>query len=80
MKYDLVGVDGNAYAVMGYTGRALRDEGLGDLVSEMRTKATSGDYTNLLCVCMEYIDMANEKAIENGYDPEEDEDYEDDEW
>lgn len=71
-KYTLVGVDGNAYCVMGYTARALKNEGLRDLVEEMQKKATSGDYNNLLCVCMEYIDMANEKAIENGWE----EDYE----
>ena len=77
MKYTLVGVDGNAFAIMGYTARALRNEGLGDKVSEMQTKAMSGDYNNLLCVCMEYIDMANDKAaIENGWEDEEDEEYE----
>lgn len=62
MKYDLVGVDGNAFAVMGYTAKALRREGLSSLINEMRTKAMSGDYNNLLMVCMEYIDRANEKA------------------
>ena len=73
MKYDLVGIDGNAFSVMGYTARALRREGLGDLCEEMQTKAMSGDYDNLLCVCMDYIDKANEKAVENGYvDAEED--------
>lgn len=64
-KYTLVGVDGNAYCVMGYTARALKREGLRDLVGEMHERATSGDYNNLLCVCMEYIDKANEKASEN---------------
>ena len=72
MKYDLVGVDGNAFSIMGYTSNALKREGLGDLVDEMQERATSGDYDNLLCVCMEYIDMANEKAVENGWE----EDYE----
>ncbi len=62
MKYSLVGVDGNAYAVMGYTARALKSEGLRGLVDEMHNRATSGDYNNLLCVCMEYIDKANEAA------------------
>ena len=62
MKYSLVGVDGNAFAIMGYTGRALKREGLRDKVDEMISRATSGDYSNLICVCMEYIDMANEKA------------------
>lgn len=68
MKYDLVGVDGNAYSVMGYTARALKREGLGDLVDKMHEEAKSGDYSNLICVCMEYIDKANEKAIENGWE------------
>ena len=62
MKYDLVGVDGNAYSIMGYTARALKNEGLHDLVDDMYKKATEGDYSHLLCVCMEYIDMANERA------------------
>ena len=61
-KYSLVGIDGNAFSVMGYTARALKREGLRDKVDEMYSKATKGDYDNLLMVCMEYIDMANEAA------------------
>ena len=72
-KYDLVGQDGNAFALMGYTARALKNEGLGELVSEMQKKATSGDYYHLIAVCDEYIEMANQKAEENGYEDEEDE-------
>lgn len=72
-KYDLVGVDGNAFAVMGYTASALKNEGLGNLVSEMQNRATSGDYNNLLCVCMDYLNKANEKAIETGYEDDYDE-------
>ena len=71
-KYDLVGVDGNAFCVMGYTSNALKREGLGNLCDEMRMKAMSGDYNNLLCVCMDYINKANEKAEQNGYVDEED--------
>lgn len=62
MKYDLVGVDGNAFAIMGYTSSALRREKLGGLVSEMMDRAMSGDYYNLISVCSEYIDKANEAA------------------
>lgn len=73
-KYDLVGQDGNAYSLMGYTARALRNEGLRDLEQEMMKKATSGDYYNLIAVCDDYLQMANRKAEENGYeDDEEDE-------
>lgn len=74
-KYTLVGVNGNAYAVMAYTARALKNEGLRDLVDEMHQKATSGDYNNLLCVCMDYVDMANDAAEENGYVDEDEDDY-----
>lgn len=65
MKYSLVGVDGNAFSVMGFTARALRREGLRDLVDKMYEEAMSGDYYNLLAVCQGYIDLANERAEEN---------------
>jgi hypothetical protein len=63
-RYDLVGVDGNAFSIIGYTGRALKQTGHRDLVDQMRKEATSGDYNNLLCVCMKYIDIANESLEE----------------
>lgn len=66
-KYDLVGVDGNAFALMGYTARALKNEGLRDKVEEMQSKAMASDYYHLIAVCDEYIEMANDKARENGY-------------
>lgn len=65
MKYNLVGVDGNAYSIMGYTSKALKNEGLGDKVDEMYKRATSGDYYNLIAVCDEYVQMANEVANKN---------------
>ena len=66
-KYDLVGVDGNAFALMGYTARALKNEGLRDKVEEMQSKAMASDYYHLIAVCDEYIEMAHDKARENGY-------------
>lgn len=65
-KYDLVGVDGNAFAVMGYTARALSREGLRDLIPQMRKEAVAGDYNDLVCVCMGYLDKANEAAEKKG--------------
>ena len=70
-KYNLVGVDGNAFSIMGYTANALKKEGLKDKVKEMHEKATSGDYYNLIAVCDDYINMANEEAVKNGYVDEE---------
>lgn len=74
-KYSLVGQDGNAFALMGYTSRALRDEGLRELVPEMQNKAMSGGYCHLIAVCVDYLDIANAKAIENGYEEDSDDDF-----
>ena len=70
-KYTLVGVDGNAFSVMAYTATALRREGLGNLEDEMTEKATSGNYSHLIAVCSDYVQMANDKAVENGYEEDE---------
>ena len=64
-RYSLVGVDGNAYCVMGYTARAMLREGFSQKeVDEMYKKAQSSDYNNLLCVCMDYIEKVNKKIKE----------------
>lgn len=68
--YTLVGVDGNAYAIMGYTARALKQTGHKDLVDKMYKEATSGNYYNLIAVCDSYIDIANE-----GLEEEDDNEY-----
>lgn len=62
MKYSLVGVDGNAFAIMGYTAKALRETGHADLVKNMQERATNGDYNNLIYVCQRYLDIANEEV------------------
>lgn len=62
MKYDLCGVDGNAYSIMGYTSRALKREGLRHLVDQMHKEAMSGDYDYLVVTCMKYLDKANKAA------------------
>lgn len=60
MRYSLVGVDGNAFSLMGYTARALKKTGHEDLVAKMREEAMSGDYYNLIAVCDKYIDICND--------------------
>lgn len=76
MRYTLVGVDGNAFSVMGYTARALKETGHRDLVEQMHKEAMSSDYNNLLCVCMKYVDIANEglEDEEDDWDDEEEDD------
>ena len=61
-KYTLEGVDGNAYSIMGYTARALKNEGLYELVDQMYEDAKSGSYTMLIVKCLEYLYKANAKA------------------
>ena len=63
MKYCLVGVDGNAFSVMGYVARAMKNEGMSrEEVSAYREDAMSGDYNHLLCVSLEMVDKCNELA------------------
>lgn len=65
MKYTLVGVDGNAYVVMGYVKGAMREVGMSQDEREAYvTDATSGDYKHLLCVSMDMLDKCNER-LEN---------------
>ena len=72
-RFTLVGVDGNAFSIMAYTARAMREaEFSKDEIDKMHTEAKSGDYWNLIAVCDGYIDAVNEKL---GL---EDEDYDDD--
>ena len=61
MKYDLVGIDGNAFAVMGYVLKAMKECGCNKVDQAIYVeKAKSGDYDNLLAVSIEMIDKCNE--------------------
>ena len=69
-KYSLVGVDGNAYSVMGYAKRCMREVGMNK--EEQITyieDATSDDYHHLLYVSIEMVDKCNRWA-EGNYDDE----------
>lgn len=60
MKYDLVGVDGNAFAVMGYVLNAMRECKMSkEEQSDYQTKVMSSDYNNLLAISVEMIDICN---------------------
>lgn len=59
--FSLIGVDGNAFSIMGYTAKALKKANLNEKVNEMYSKATNGNYYNLIAICDKYITMANEK-------------------
>lgn len=60
-KYSLVGVDGNAFAVIAYVRKAMRREGWDkELIDSYTQEAMSGDYDNLLAVSVRMLDKLNE--------------------
>lgn len=64
-KYCLVGVDGNAYAVMGYVRKAMKESGFSEQeIKAYLDDAMSSDYDHLLCVSIEMVDKCNEKVAE----------------
>lgn len=63
-KYSLIGVDGNAYSVLGYVRNAMREQKFTkDEISGYMSEATSGDYDNLVRVSIEYVDKCNVKRL-----------------
>jgi hypothetical protein len=58
VKVQLVGEDGNAYAVLGRCARAARRAGVSkDEIQAFTDEATSGDYQHLLATCMRWFDV-----------------------
>lgn len=64
MKYpnitvELIGNDGNAFAVLGAVSKALRENKVPkEEIDAFVASATSGDYNDLLQTCMEWVDVA----------------------
>lgn len=73
--YTLVGVDGNAFAIMSYVRTAMKSAKMTKEDIDTYTKdATSSDYNHLLVVSCEMIDKVNEIL---GLDEYEDYEYND---
>ena len=54
----LVGTDGNAFALMGRVAAAMRQAGISkEMIDAFFAEAKSGDYDNLLRVCMKFADV-----------------------
>ena len=52
----LVGTDGNAFALMGQVVKGLREAGVPSTEhSKFQAEAMSGDYDNLLATCMRWV-------------------------
>jgi len=61
-RYTLVGVDGNAFSVMGYVRHAMKECRKTKAEIDAYTKdAMSSDYNHLLGVSIEMIDKLNEE-------------------
>jgi len=56
---ELVGKDGNAFAIMGAVSKALRTAGVSkEEIDEFMGEAMSGDYDDLLQTCMNWVNVA----------------------
>ena len=61
-KYSLVGVDGNAFVIMGYVRNAMKKCGFTeDQIKDYLKQATSSDYYNLIAVSQDIIEQCNER-------------------
>lgn len=61
-KYTLVGVDGNAFSVMGYVCNAMKQEGkTKEQIDAYLTDAKSNDYYHLLSVSHATLEALNEE-------------------
>lgn len=62
-EYSLVGVDGNAYCLMGYTREAMEEQGFSEKeIDETMDEAMSGNYMHLVAVLNSKICLCNERA------------------
>ena len=57
VRVELVGINGNAYVLMGRVSRALRKDDYEELAKEFLEEAMKGDYDHLLRTCMEYVEV-----------------------
>ena len=57
VKVQLVGEDGNAFAIMGRVSKALKRAGFTAEAEAYIKEAKSGDYDHLLQTTMDYVDV-----------------------
>jgi hypothetical protein len=59
LQVQLIGEDGNAFAVLGRVQKALRKAGVSkEERDEFLAEATSGDYDHLLATVMDWVDVS----------------------
>ena len=58
IKVQLVGLDGNAYSIMGRVSAALKEAGVSkEEIDEYYAESTSGDYDHLLRTATEWVSV-----------------------
>lgn len=56
---ELIGEDGNAFAILGTVGRALKSAGVpADEIAQFQEEATSGDYSHLLGTVGDWVTIS----------------------
>ena len=77
IKVKLVGMDGNAFAIMGRVEGALRRGGVSKEEREAYlAESRSGDYNNLLRTAMAWVDCATDEDDDDDDDDGDDDDTE----
>lgn len=62
--YDLVGQDGNAFALMGYTKKAMRETGFSEEeITAVLNEAKTSDYNHLLLTLDAAIQKCNNRNL-----------------
>ena len=60
-EYSLIGIDGNAFSIMGYVQRAMKEVNLKETeMQKYRNDAMSSDYNNLLRISQIAIEKCND--------------------
>ena len=79
VQFQLVGIDGNAFSILGTAQKFARKAGLSkEQIEEYVNEATSGDYNNVISTTMNYFDCSGQD--ECGWNESEDEDDYDEDW
>lgn len=64
MKYNLVGIDGNAFSIIGYVANAMQKEKCSsEDINKYKEDAMSSDYNHLLSISVDMINKLNMNTI-----------------
>jgi hypothetical protein len=57
IEVELIGHDGNAYAILGKVQKEMKRAGFVEEAKQYLAEATAGGYDNLLAVTMKYVEV-----------------------